>query len=192
MVHFLNKIVLEEMKEINSINPIEILVRFFEARSISELMIQLERSCTVALAKDSKVKNNEAANLVYFWEGIEQLVEVSYLILAIPSNQKKLKNLKKKTIPKAIHISWRLSMAERKDPIEFLRSFFSIKNLPQWKQYLHHWMEASISSFSVMEMIEPEHLISSFLHLEKLIEISFLIALSSGKLEPAAIHTKYY
>jgi hypothetical protein len=56
-----------------------------------------------------------------------------------------------------------------------LKNIFMQMNLGEWKQLLECWRDAALAKYSIVETIEPENILASYIQLCQLIDAAYLL-----------------
>lgn len=182
--HCLNRLMLTEKKNPDEINPYDILREFCDFEDLPEMKKLYRKSCKAALSGKYSWKEGSPGNLLYFFEQLEGLVEACFLIY-------NKKGFKKQVLKRAVTQSGKkavipelpcsLSLEEYMNPLIVIEDFFDKQSLFDRKRALHSWMEAGLSDFSVLENIKSDELLPYRDGMEKLLEASYRIVLSTNK-----------
>jgi len=177
--YFLNRIVLEEMTNVDDINPINALNRIFNFATLRQMLELFQDFSSAALENQFDCKKSDPGSLLYFANRVEEMIEACFPLNRSKKNIRSLKILKQKIPVKGI----RLTEKESRNPTIAIEQFFMYKSLPRWKEALHDWIECALSNYSIVERINPNELLPFCEHIEKLMEASYSLctALPSSK-----------
>jgi hypothetical protein len=115
----------------------------------------------------------------------EKLIESCYLIYRKRGfNKKVAKKIKQDDWEKDkdhLELPSSLSSEEFINPRIVINDFFEKYSLLEWKQFIHSWMEAGLSNYSVLENIKGKDVLPYVYGMEKLVEASYRIVVLSAK-----------
>ena len=87
--YFLNRIALEEMTNVDDINPINALHRIFNFATLPQMMELLRDFSSAAMENQFDCKKSDPGSLLYFANRLEEMIEACFLL-----NRNKNKNLR--------------------------------------------------------------------------------------------------
>jgi hypothetical protein len=184
--HCLNRLIMTEMKDPDKLNPYSVLQEICDFEKLQEMKKLFRKCCQASLSEKYIWDEGIPGNLLYIYEQFEKLVESCYLIY-------RKKGFKKKVSKKTKEYAWdksadhpelpsSLSSEEFMNPRIVINDFFEEYSLLEWKIFIHSWMEAGLSNFSVLENIKSKELLPYVYGMEKLLEASYrIVDLSAGK-----------
>jgi hypothetical protein len=177
--HCLNRLILTEMKDPDKLDPYIILQEICDFEELQEMKKLFRKCCQVSLSEKYIWDEGIPGNLLYIYEQLEKLIESCYLIYKKKGFKKKLsKKTKQQDLEKVKdhpELPASLILAEFMNPRIVINDFFETYSLLEWKQFLHSWMEAGLSNFSVLENIKKKDLLPYIYGMEKLLEASYRI-----------------
>lgn len=175
----LNRLILTEMKDPDKLDPYIILKVICDFENLQAMKKLFRKCCQVSLSEKYIWDEGIPGNLLYIYEQLDKLIESCYLIYKKKGFKKKLtrktnqQNLEKVKDHPELPAS--LSLAEFVNPRIVINEFFETYGLLEWKQFLHSWMEAGLSNFSVLENIKTKDVLPYVYGMEKLLEASYRI-----------------
>jgi hypothetical protein len=167
------------MKDPDKLNPYIILQEICDFEGVQEMKKLFRKCCQVSLSEKYSWDEGIPGNLLYIYEQLEKLIESCYLIYI-------KKGFKQKAKKKTKQHDWEigtdhpvlpasLSWEEFMNPRIVINDFFEKYSLLEWKQFIHSWMEAGLSNFSVLENIKAKEVLPYVYGMEKLLEASYRI-----------------
>jgi hypothetical protein len=166
-------------------DPYSIIKDFFYSGSISDMKELLMEACRAGLSEKYRWKEGSPGNLLYFYERLETLVEVCFLISIRRKTKnklsKKIKRAAKKELLHTVCLPCSLSTAEISNPFLVIHSFFELYTIKKWKQHLYTWMEAGLSNYTVLDSIKAKDILPYHHHLQKLMDACWYINLQVKK-----------
>ena len=157
----LNRLIIEEDKNPDKINPFIIIRKFCDFDSHPAMKILFLKFCKAALVEKYFWEEGPPGKLLYFSEQLELLMEACYLIyIEKEFNKRLVKGDKSSIIP---------------NPFIVIKDFFDLRSLLEWKKSQHFWLEAGLSNFSVMDNVEPEEVLIYYSSVEELLAASYQI-----------------
>jgi len=184
--HCLNRLIMTEMKDPDKLNPYIILQEICDFEKLQEMKKLFKKCCQASLSEKYIWDEGIPGNLLYVYEQFEKLVESCYLIYREKGFKKKVEKKGKEYVwdKSADHpeLPSSLSSEEFMNPRIVINDFFEEYSLLEWKKFIHSWMEAGLSNFSVLENIKSKELLPYVYGMEKLLEASYrIVVLSAGK-----------
>ena len=176
--YFLNRIALEEMANVETIDPIDILHKVFNFGTLPQMLELIQDLYTAAMEKQYNFNKRDPGSLIYFANRLEEIIEACFLLNKSKNKHFRSLNITKRKIPVS---GIRLTEKESGDPAIVIKQFFMYKSLPKWKEALQHWIECALSNYSIVERINPDELLPFCEHIEKLIEASYTLCLTFPK-----------
>jgi hypothetical protein len=181
----LNRLILTEMKDPDKLDPYNILKEICDLEDQQGMKKLFRKCCHVALSEKYSWDEGIPGNLLYIYEQWEKLIESCYLIY-------RKRGFNKKVVKKAKQDAWEkdkdhlvlpssLSSEEFMNPGIVIKDFFEKYSLLEWKQFIHSWLEAGLSNFSVLENIKGKEVLPYVYAMEKLLEASYRIVVLSAK-----------
>jgi hypothetical protein len=182
----LNRLMMTEMKDPDKIDPFTVLREFCEFEDQKEMKNLFRQCCQVSLSKKYSWKEGIPGNLLYIYEQFERVIEACFLINIKETFRKQVERLaktdKKKSSINQPELPTSLSLEEFQSPLIVINDFFKKYDLMEWKQFIHAWMEAGLSNFSVLESIKTKEVLPYVFGMEKLLDISYrIVSLSAEK-----------
>lgn len=154
-----NRLIINEMKNIDCIDPDKILDNIFKEVNPGELTEDFNSFCIAALSEKYAWKEGNPGNLLYLSELLEQTLEASFLIY-----HKRAKDDNNVA-----------GLIVQDQCFEALNILFTGISLLEWKIALHHWTMAGLSDHSVIENVSPSDILPFVRGVEKLIETAYQI-----------------
>jgi hypothetical protein len=184
----LNRLMMTEMKDPDKIDPFIVLREFCEFEDQKEMKNLFRQCCQVSLSKKYSWKEGIPGNLLYIYEQFERLIEACFLINTKETFKKRIVKLsktdKEKIGENRPELPTSISLEEFLNPLNVIHDFFEKYDLMEWKQFIHAWMEAGLSNFSVLESIKTKEVLPYVFGMEKLLDASYrIVFLTTGKEE---------
>ncbi|HMH33529.1 MAG TPA: hypothetical protein VK543_10890 [Puia sp.] len=175
--YYINRLVLLYKGDPFELDPLKVLRKHFEPVDRAVIQQHFRKICEAALSKEYREISKRPANTVFFIERIEILLEIGLLLKLAKKQQKRTKNdsKRRKNLEKWLEYPLTLSLDEMLNPSRILEECFHYKEIAEWKNALHDWMEASLSNHSIIEVIEPSESLTFVHHGSRMIDAMFVL-----------------
>lgn len=175
----LNRLALHQQAAPHEANVLDVLEEVFEFASLQDMRELFGQFCQAALTTRYSWKEGSPGNLLYFIDMFEILIEASFLVQLDPKRQHQKRNREAVQEKPEFPANFRLSRAERKEPLRVLEVLFKTTSLLEHKQQLQRWREAAFSNYSITDSADPGSVLHFFEMGERLLEAAFLVLMNN-------------
>jgi len=167
-------------------DPYWVLKDFFEFFSLNGAREELHRWLEAAFKAEHGWKQySSPGNLLFFYDRLLLLIDAAYDLSSVKSEKQeegtdsivmpKPAGQGKIQLPKILPCL--LQKEEWSNPYLVLTAFFEFYDLDNWNTSLHQLLHAGLANESFVNMTEPEMLLPVCMHLQKLLDATYLIFL---------------